>query len=139
MEYHMALFEWSDQYSVNVKEMDLQHLKLVQLINELYRVLLSDNPDNILPPVMDELVDYTAVHFSSEEELLLRYQVPGFEAHRLSHLKFVEKVLADQVKLHNGQLQLNTKIVKFLKDWLIEHIIGEDKKYGIYLNAHGVF
>ncbi len=135
----MALFEWSDQYSVNVKEMDLQHLKLVQLINELYRVLLSDNPDNILPPVMDELVDYTAVHFSSEEELLLRYQVPGFEAHRLSHLKFVEKVLADQVKLHNGQLQLNTKIVKFLKDWLIEHIIGEDKKYGIYLNAHGVF
>lgn len=135
----MALFEWNDRFSVNVKAMDLQHLKLVQLINELYRVLLSSNPDNILGPVIDELVDYTIVHFTSEEELMLKYQVPGFEAHKNAHMAFVERVLADQAKLQKGELKLNTAIVKFLKEWLIEHIIGEDKKYGTYLNAQGVF
>jgi len=27
----------------------------------------------------------------------------------------------------------------FLKDWLFQHILGSDKKYGPYLNERGIF
>jgi hemerythrin len=29
-------------------------------------------------------------------------------------------------------------VMSFLKDWLVKHIQGEDKKYGVFLNKKGI-
>jgi len=33
---------------------------------------------------------------------------------------------------------LSLEVMNFLKDWLMNHIQGSDKKYGPYLNSHGI-
>ena len=33
---------------------------------------------------------------------------------------------------------INIKLLVFLRDWLTDHIQGTDKKYGQWLNQHGV-
>jgi hemerythrin len=37
-----------------------------------------------------------------------------------------------------GELLLSLKVMEFLKEWLVEHIMGEDKKLGAFLTAQGI-
>ena len=134
----MALFEWQDQYSVGIKEMDAQHLKLVELINELYRLLLSNNPDAFVGEILNRLVEYAGVHFQSEEDLLQKYRYPEIEAHKKEHEAFVEKIITYHKQHKKGTLTLSVAIVNFLKDWLKNHINYSDKKYSAFLSDKGV-
>ena len=36
------------------------------------------------------------------------------------------------------RVMLPMTVLNFLRDWLVEHIQGEDKKYGPFLNAKGI-
>lgn len=134
----MALFDWQDKFSVNIKEMDHQHLRLVEMINELYRALLSNNPDEFLGEMLHRLVEYAAVHFQKEEELLEKYRFPELDSHKKEHEAFVEKIIDYHKQFKAGTLTLSVEIVNFLKSWLKDHIIGIDKKYGPFLNEKGV-
>ena len=33
---------------------------------------------------------------------------------------------------------MTVEVMEFLKQWLVKHIQGSDKKYAPFLNAHGV-
>ncbi|MGI6102630.1 MAG: hypothetical protein ACOYET_09155 [Bacillota bacterium] len=37
----MALIQWSDELSVGVRELDAQHQRLIQMINELNEAMLQ--------------------------------------------------------------------------------------------------
>ena len=65
----MMKLEWKATYSVGVKQLDEQHEKLLQLINDLS----SENPDNSIKrcfAILNELINYAQLHFSTEEALL---------------------------------------------------------------------
>lgn len=134
----MALFDWKESYSVNIKEIDAQHLKLVELINELYRALLSNNPDDFLGEILDRLVEYAAEHFQTEEDYMRIHGYPEFEPHKKEHEAFVEKIILYHRQYKTGELVLSVAIVNFLKDWLKNHIVGSDKKYTDFLNQKGI-
>ncbi|MCA9557536.1 MAG: hemerythrin domain-containing protein, partial [Myxococcales bacterium] len=65
----MALFEWSDDYSVKVPSIDAQHKQLVGLLNELHDGMFSGAGMAHLESVLGGLIEYTAHHFAHEEEL----------------------------------------------------------------------
>ena len=134
----MALFDWQDSFSVNVKEMDRQHHRLVEMINELYRALLSNDPNEFLGKALHQLVEYAGVHFQKEEELLEKYHFPELDSHKKEHEAFVEKIIDYHKKYKTGSLTLSVEMVNFLKSWLKDHIIGNDKRYGPFLNEKGV-
>ena len=118
--------------------MDQQHLRLVEMINELYRILLSNNPDEFLGITLHRLVEYAGIHFEKEETLLEKYRFPEIESHKKEHEAFVKKIITYHKQYKAGTLKLSVEIVNFLKDWLTDHIIGKDKKYGHFLNEKGV-
>ncbi len=134
----MALFEWNDSYSVNVKKIDLEHLKLVEMINDLYRALLSSEPPDILDNILNRMVEYAAVHFENEEALMERHGYPLLGVHKKEHETFVEKLIEYLKKRKNGELTLSVAIPRFLKEWLIGHIAGSDKECARFLNQAGV-
>jgi hemerythrin len=135
----MALFDWDDKYSINVKSMDEQHLKIVELINDLYRALLSSKPRDVMGNILERMIDYAVTHFQDEEELMKQQGFPWLNSHRVEHEAFVEKVLDYQKQFGLGTLVLSTEIVNYLKDWLAGHIMGEDKSYGVFCNEKGIY
>lgn len=135
----MALFEWQDKYSIKVKSMDQQHLKIVEMINELYRALLSSKPRDILGETLDRMIDYAVEHFHDEEEMMRRHEYSWLDSHRASHEAFVDKVLAYRKQFEAGTLALSTEITNFLKDWLVSHIMNDDRKYGLFMNQKGLY
>ncbi len=134
----MALFGWNDIYSVNVVEIDRQHKKLIELMNELHNAMLKGQTKDILGRVIEELIAYTSYHFATEEKYFDQFDYPETTTHKNEHNDFIKKITDFKQDFGEGRLFLSTHIMNFLKDWLINHIQGSDKKYSSLFNEKGL-
>lgn len=134
----MAFMQWKDSYSVNIREIDEQHKKLVGLINDLFDAMTQGHGKEVLGKVIQGLVDYTVFHFGTEERLFQAHGYPETAQHKAEHERFTQKVLEFKKGFDAGTALLTKDILKFLSDWLNGHILVVDKKYGPYLNSKGV-
>jgi len=134
----MPLIKWNDSFSVNIVEIDLQHQKLVSLINDLNQAMLQGMGKVALTNILNELVAYTVNHFGTEEKYFAQYKYPDSDSHKKEHLAFVEKVASFKKDFDSGKLGLSIEVMQFLSDWLQNHIKGTDKKYGPFFNTKGL-
>jgi hemerythrin-like metal-binding protein len=134
----MALFDWRDDYSVKVPSIDAQHQQLVAILNQLHEGMTSGTGTERMSALLASLVDYTAKHFAYEEALFAEHGYPGTQAHVDEHKRLVTQVLEFKRKFELGEASINMQLMKFLKDWLIKHILGSDKAYSSHLVERGV-
>ncbi|MFH1194416.1 MAG: bacteriohemerythrin [bacterium] len=134
----MALFNWSNNYSVGIKQIDDQHKHLVDLINELHDSMKVGKGKEVLGLIIKKLTDYTVFHFGTEEKLFKEYGYPDMKIHVETHNKLVNQVKALQLDFNKGKAVLTMEVMNFLKEWLTNHILGTDKKYTAFLNSKGV-
>ena len=135
----MPLMTWSEKISVGVAELDEDHKKLVAMLNQLFDAINSGHGKESLGKTLDELIAYAVMHFAHEEKFFAQTGYPDAAAHRQEHEKFKRQVLEVQQKCKNGGSgTLSLELMNFLKNWLVDHIQGNDKKYGPYLNSKGI-
>lgn len=134
----MAVINWDEKYSVGVSEMDSQHKQLINIINELYDAMNAQKTSDVLGNILNKLIGYTKSHFSSEEKYMEQYGYPDLASQKREHAAFTDKVLKFKEEFDGGRTTMSVSITSFLKDWLINHISGSDKKYGPFLNSKGV-
>jgi methyl-accepting chemotaxis protein/hemerythrin len=132
------LMTWSSDLSVGVRLIDEQHKVLLGLINELHAGMRARKADSVLAGVVARLKEYTVKHFAQEEEYFDRYGYPETAQHKEIHAKLVQQVLEFEAALKSGKAKVTMDIMRFLKDWLVGHIMGTDKKYSAFLNAKGI-
>ena len=131
--------EWSDELSVGIEEIDVQHKILVELVNRLYDETIVKKAElTVLDEILHELVEYTIIHFAVEESLFRIFDYPATEIHTKHHDDLKLQVLDLQKKVRSGEVTVNTKLLLFLKNWLQHHILEEDKLYGPFLIQQGV-
>ena len=133
------LMPWTASFENGVSEFDKQHHRLVDLVNELYKAMKTGRGNDVVVKVLDELVDYTATHFAAEERLMVEHKYPDYDSHIVIHREFVATVVDFQKKFKAGEATLSLDLLEFLKDWLIGHIKGVDRKYGPFFNGKGVY
>jgi len=129
---------WNDNYSVGVKEIDDQHKQLFELINQTHRVMTEKQGRDAGKKVIDGLVDYTIYHFSHEEGLMRKAEYSDYDEHIKKHEKLVGQVADFQKKFNSGEAEINQELMKFLKDWLSNHIMGQDKFYTSSMHDKGI-
>jgi len=134
----MPLLNWNESYSVKIAQIDLQHKKLVEIINELHESMKAGKSKEVLGKILDELINYTANHFKTEEDLFDKYGYPDKITHKRQHGDLVDQVLKFKANFESGKSVLSIDLMNFLKEWLIQHMTGSDKKYSSYLNGKGV-
>lgn len=135
----MAIMTWTDALSVNIKEIDEQHRKLVDMVNQLHGAMLKGEGKMVVGPILAELTAYTQYHFSTEEGLMQKYSYPSISSHRLEHQKFVQKVGDFKSQYDAGSIGLSNEVMHFLADWLKDHILGTDKKFAPFFNSKGLY
>lgn len=129
---------WQNIFSVNIKEIDEQHKKLIDIINELYDSMKIGKGKEILENTLDKMIKYAQTHFTKEEEYMTDYKYPEYKAHKGEHKKFVKKVLTFQKDFKGDKLALSSDVMEFLRNWLINHIMETDKKYAPFFNEKGL-
>jgi len=134
----MKLIEWKDNYSVNIKLIDEQHKKLIEIINLLYNSMKQGEANRALGEILNDLISYATAHFSTEEKLLDDFDYPEVEFHKEEHQNFIQKITDFKEAFDSGKMGISVDLLEFLKSWLSKHIIKSDKKFGPYLNAKGI-
>ena len=129
------ILPWNKNFEIGIDEIDNQHKKLVELLNNLAYALTEEETIEI-ENAFSQLAQYSQYHFESEEVIWKKYLKDSalVVSHQKSHESFLPKVI--EIRNQNNNLQ-NTieEIVLFLVRWLAFHIIDEDKRLSLIIHS----
>ena len=133
---------WRDALSVDNGPIDADHKYLIELINELTGLEGTTSLDERFVEILGELKKYTKVHFRREEALQKAADFPECDEHEKEHADLERKLDAiirvAKKEIDKGATRNQSKIIleqtqKFLKTWLLQHVIGHDLKMKDYV------
>ena len=129
----MAFVEWKPEYSVGILEIDSQHRRLLDIINQMHDAMKMGGKPAAITAVVNELVGYTRYHFAYEERLMEEAGYPQLEEHRRKHRAMVGQVDSFRDAAGSASAAVSLKLMGFLKDWLSRHIMETDQYYARHL------
>lgn len=135
----MPLFNWTEENSVGVGELDKQHQKLFSIVNNLYDLMTQSKAQEEISGILDELAKYADYHFKTEEKYFEQFNYENKLEHILLHKQYKEKV-SQFIRDNNdgGGTVISFDILDFLEDWWLGHINNEDKRYTECFTSHGL-
>jgi hemerythrin len=133
----MAVIAWKAVYETGIVALDKEHQSLIAEINRLYEALRDKRGEEVLGDILSMLEGYTVDHFQHEEKLMAEYNFPGLAEHQKTHQALIQAVQEIKERALAGGEELAQALFKFLRAWVLEHIVEVDKQYGPYLEARG--
>jgi hemerythrin-like metal-binding protein len=138
MEAQVALITGNHACTIGVRAMDDQHGILMDTLNELRLTAVRGSGREQVSEVLDRLIEFTRMHFWSEEQLLEKYGFPSINDHRSEHQRLLAQILQSSHRVQHGDKMQMRPLLCFLREAYAEHIEGMDREYGPWLNERGV-
>lgn len=129
----MAFFEWKESFNIGNKTVDRQHRSFMEILNEYYDFAFGGSAGQAGKDLVDRLKAYAAMHFRTEEGLMESLSYEELEKHREQHRYFESLVSEFEGQHMKGEAESLKKTLPFLRDWLLDHILEQDKKLALYL------
>ena len=136
----MAKVIWDNNLSIDVGLIDDQHKLWIEKFNKVSDAVEKHEGPHQIAQTLGFLIDYTQLHFETEEKHMTAIDYPEFNEHRKMHEE-LKITLADLVQDYDEEgatHQLADYLNNFLGNWLIKHIKEVDLKFGKYLNEKGI-
>ena len=128
---YQEIFPWNANLETGIPAIDIQHKRLVELINMLAKHLAYQSGDLSLDQVFHELDTYITHHFATEERLMHRYLAddPLLEEHERTHRDFERQMAHFRRERTEKPIdKLCEEILAYLSHWLAMHILDADKR-----------
>lgn len=136
----MTTFKWSQNYSVDIPEIDEQHKQIIDFLNQLDRAKIDRTEKETIENIANSLIEYAKNHLECEEGYMKEYAYPDSEEHLKEHEEFRRKIKAINREIqssgHNPGGILKASIM--LQQWLMWHIQVTDRRLGEYLKQQGM-
>lgn len=126
----MSYFAWSDDLSVGSKFIDDDHRKLFDLASRLHVAMGEGRGKEVISKVLSNLIIYTREHFKREEDHMQHIHYAGYATHKAEHESLLQAVLDLQDRFTHGKTLMTIEVSNFLRDWLLNHIMKQDKELG---------
>lgn len=125
---------WREDYSVGNDLIDGEHQQILELINDLHRVVvLQRREDRVaVNSVLEQLMHYTIRHFQHEEDIMRACNYPKLEQHRELHGRLRRRTAAMRTNMF---LVTDRDMLAYLKEWWHHHIMEQDQAYAPYLGV----
>ena len=127
----MQLIEWDNSFSVGVVRLDADHRLLMEMINQLCEAWQAGKDGLVLDKLFEALLVYTDIHFAREEAILEALGYERLVQQRQAHAALKAEVVAfrDRHLTATQPEALTAEMAHFLRSWLLDHILGEDRRY----------
>lgn len=130
------LLEWDDALTLGDENIDRQHMRLVEIINQLHSHLNSPDRDTQVMRSLTAMYLHAKEHFFDEEAFMDRVGYPDKAQHAALHCEFVQKTheLTDCCLFKDSPY---SELLDFLVGWFREHVVQEDAKLVAFAKDRG--
>ena len=127
----MLYIVWKESNDLGIQIIDEQHRGVISIINSYYYFMQEGHGIEMPKATMHMMADYTEVHFRTEEDLMAKADYPGLKEHVRLHKRLTRRTwdIAENPAFHESP----DDVLKFLKEWWLGRIGGEDGKYVPYV------
>ncbi|MBF0284465.1 MAG: hemerythrin family protein [Magnetococcales bacterium] len=136
-EFLVRQLDWKPEYSVGIAVLDEDHKKLLDMVLTLFKAMESAQSKDEAERVLNELLNYTVEHFDREEVLMKKHDYPDLAAHLAEHRAMKTKAAEFRDKFQSNSMEVSRDMLRYLQEWLINHINKTDKAYSNFLVGKG--
>ncbi len=130
------MYEMKKEYFTGIQLIDDEHAKLFEYANQIYDLLhaefVPDKYDNI-KDLLEKLMDYAGKHFADEEAYMESIQYKRIFTQKMQHQAFIDKLEEfdlEAIDQADNQDDVIIKMLSFVTDWLVDHILNVDTLIG---------
>lgn len=122
------MLSWKEEYNCGISEIDLQHKNLYQNVNFLIEISKSDYKIEDAWQLINNIEDYAANHFDTEENYMITYGYEAYLIHCSAHSEFIDNYTQIKEKIEKSGItrELLVELTVFLMGWLLDHYTEED-------------
>lgn len=130
------MFLFTDDCLIGIEQIDEEHRTLFELLNKAWYILANNfciDRYKDVKEILEELDNYADLHFSHEEEYMMKICDPELILQRTQHDYFRDKIrnyTFANIDSEEEQYRVLTELVNFLAKWLYRHILGSDVLIG---------
>lgn len=132
------LIEWLPHLMTGVSVIDSQHQGIAAILGEIRDGINEGQGQKVESQGFAKLIESTVDHFRTEESLMQEHGYHEKDHHARIHVMLIAMLEYYLEKYNKDQNASNADLLAFLRDWLIEHILIDDKPFGDFLLAKGV-
>ena len=135
----MSLFKWSSDYSVYLPEIDAEHRAIYHLAQAFHKALLAGTDAEALKVMATNLLEAEEQHFRHEERLMKAMHYQGTAWHKKQHDAARKKTRELVQRVAEGDTAACVDLLKFLSQWLNDHLSVADRMMGASLRNYLCF
>lgn len=129
----ITMYEFTQDCILHVEQIDDEHRRLFQIINETLALL--EQTEDVTPlskNLLKNLTDYAATHFAHEEAYMEQIHDPELPLQKKEHAAFAKKIADFQIDDSSPQAakQSLQDLLQYLVRWLYHHILSSDMMIG---------
>ena len=132
-----SLLKWIEDYQTGIENIDREHKQIIEEFEHLYQIMQLGKGHELYESLLNFLKEYVIKHFNNEEIYMRDIQYPYLKDQVALHDAFRKKINALEAKNKRNQIS-NKELLEInflMKDWLIHHILVEDKKIGEFVRT----
>ncbi len=131
----MSLIDGNSSPVHDTHVMQVEHDVQIKLLSAFGDAVKQRQSAHELEVVYKQLMDYTSVHFLSEQLLMRMYAYPDYELHEQRHTQLMERLDTLQASLANDDRERTLETVQYLRERILGHIETDDAALAQYLQA----
>lgn len=112
---------------------DSEHRAQIRLLELFEKSLAEGKEKDDLVIILDRLIEFTNLHFMSEEMHMQAHAYPGLGVHTKEHDMLLDQARKIQAAFNSDDRRMTGEELATLRRWLVDHIRTKDQAFVLYL------
>jgi len=127
-----------DTFHIGTEDMQAEHRSQFGMVDTLCDALRQGRDQSEIDDILEQVIDYTHVHFMAEQLLMRIHEYPQSQVHCREHARVLEQLQALRRDVHAGTVTNALDVIKTIRKGLRAHIRESDLALSNFLGDRGV-
>jgi len=124
----MQLLQWKPTYSLGIPAVDLEHRKMIEMINDVYSCIDRGHDEESVQTALADIHAGISAHFALEERLMREAAWPEYADHKDDHEELLDQI-RDIMDTYSDDPETGREILRRrLSDWFGRHFATFDAR-----------